>query len=164
MELNTNQPKSERDFERVSFVFWFGLFLVLVGIDQLTKYLAFHTSFGSFLNALKPAVRKFHYFNHNFAFSLPLPPWLMYILYAAILGLIIWYIAKSFRRLSALAWTAWILILAGALSNIGERMSLGYVRDFIYIMSGIFNLADGYIIAGVAILLLSEVASDKGKI
>jgi signal peptidase II len=144
--------KNERA-SSASFVFRSAIFIALVGIDQLTKYLAFQGSFGNFLNALKPSIKKFHYFNHNFAFSLPVPVGLMYLIYAAILFAIIRYLVKNWISISSSAKTAWLLIMAGAISNIGERILLGYVRDFVYILSGIFNLADGYIIAGVAMLL-----------
>ena len=51
-----------------------------------------------------------------------------------------------------------VLTFAGALSNVVERIVLGSVRDFIYIIFyhwvGVYNLADGYIIAGIILLLL----------
>jgi signal peptidase II len=155
MVLNYNQNHYERP-AKGSFVFWLGFFAALVGLDQLTKYLAFVGSFGNFLNAFKPAIKKFHYFNRAFAFSLPLPVALIYFLYAVILSAIVWYVYRNHRQFSRPAKIAWALILAGGISNIVERVALGYVRDFVYILSGIFNLADGYIIAGVIILLFAS--------
>jgi signal peptidase II len=148
--------KNERTSKGDSFVFGFVGFLILIGIDQAAKYLAFTGSFGNFLNTLKPYIKKFPFFNHNFAFSLPLPPVLMFILYAVILITIVWYIKNNYRYFNTLSKMAWVLILAGAVSNIAERIALDYVRDFIYIFSGIFNLADGYIIAGAIILLITS--------
>lgn len=145
-----------------SFVFWFLVLSVLAGLDQLTKYLAFHGQFGSFLNAFAPQIRKLHYFNHNFAFSLPIPSFLMFALYALILGAIGWHVVKNFGKLTFGHRLAWVLILTGALSNVGERIALGYVRDFIYVLSGIFNLADGYIIVGVIILLFQSSLHNPG--
>ena len=56
-----------------------------------------------------------------------------------------------------MAYFAWMLIFAGAASNIGERILLGYVRDFIYITfykwTGVYNAADFYILIGIVILL-----------
>lgn len=51
---------------------------------------------------------------------------------------------------------AWTLVFAGAISNVTERVVLGYVRDFIFIFGGILNLADLYILGGVFILLSTE--------
>ena len=54
---------------------------------------------------------------------------------------------------------AWALVLAGGASNIIERIIMGSVRDFIYIhwrnLTGIYNLADFYIIVGVLVLLVA---------
>lgn len=155
-----NTFKNER-IEKFSFVFWFVAGAVLVGVDQLTKYLAFHNSFGVFLNTFSPWVRKFHYFNHNFAFSLPLPPVVIFILYAVILIAIAWYLLKHGQKLSTAAKVSWMLIVAGAVSNVSERVALGYVRDFVYIFSGIFNLADFYILLGVFTLLIRSLLRDK---
>jgi lipoprotein signal peptidase len=94
------------------------------------------------------------FLNKNFAFSLPLPQGLIYFTYAVILFYICVYIYKNFKKFRGLEIFAWILILAGAVSNIGERIVLGFVRDYINFLDGIFNLADIYIIFGVIILLL----------
>ena len=94
--------------------------------------------------------------NNNFAFSLPVPIVLMYLIYALVLFFMGRHIWKNFKTFSLKELTAWNLIFAGALSNIGERIILGYVRDWIYIYNGIFNLADGYIIAGIVILIFTS--------
>ena len=104
------------------------------------------------------AARKF--LNYNFAFSLPVPQPLIYIIYAVVIGAIVYYVFKNHRRLNFLAKLAWTLIFAGAACNIIERIYLGYVRDFIYISfykwTGVYNLADGYIILGIVILILQS--------
>ena len=71
-----------------------------------------------------------------------------------------YYVFKNYRIFSFFSSLAWTLIFAGALSNIAERLYLGYVKDFIYIdfyhWVGIYNLADGYIIVGIIILLFKH--------
>ncbi len=95
--------------------------------------------------------------NQAFAFSLPLPVWLMYGIYATVLAVIIYYAWNNYRQFTLAASLAWALIFAGAFSNVVERLVLGYVRDFIYISffrwTGVYNLADFFIILGVIILL-----------
>jgi len=115
----------------------FGLGLIF--LDQLSKYIAAHQA----------AIFR----NYNFAFSVALPVWLMYIYYFLILAVIGWYVRSRYRIFSGPEKIAWILISAGALSNIGERLTLGYVRDFIYFGSGVFNIADFFILLGIALLL-----------
>lgn len=135
-EQNQNQKNESKNFK--PFVF---LFLALVALDQAAKVLARQV-----------------FKNRAFAFSLPLPPVVMYLIYAAALLGIIYYILKTHLKFSARDSVAWTLILAGALCNVFERIALGYVRDFIYITFsrwvGVYNFADFYIIIGIVLLLL----------
>lgn len=98
--------------------------------------------------------------NYFFAFSLPLPVWLMYGIYLTALAFIFFYLKRNYLKFSASELLPWCLILAGAVSNIAERILHGYVKDFIYITfyrwTGIYNLADAYIILGVILLLASQ--------
>ncbi len=111
--------------------------MLLIFIDQLTKNLAENK-----------------FLNFQFAFSLPVGAGVMFFLYALILVLILNYCLKHYSQFTKIEWLAWLAIFAGALSNIIERIVLGYVRDWIYILNGVLNLADFYIIAGVIILLV----------
>lgn len=138
-ESLTTKLKSERN-PRGSFVF---LFLVLLFFDQVTKHFA-----------------KNIFRNYNFVFSLPLPLWSMYIIYILVICFCVYYAVKNYGRFSLAERFAWTLIFSGAAANIFERIILGYVRDFIYIRfslwTGIYNLADGYIIAGILIIFISS--------
>lgn len=115
------------------------LFFLFVAADQLSKYYFSGKEFR----------------NYYFAFSLHLPVWLMYFIYAILLAaLLSWFISSKTKT----QWIkiSFILVLAGAVSNLVERIALGYVRDFIYIHTGIFNLADFMIILGLLILFVSK--------
>lgn len=101
------------------------------------------------------------YRNYYFAFSLPLNIYFMYGIYFAGITSIVVYLARHMSRLSAWEAVAWIMVLAGAVSNVGERMVLGYVRDWVYILNGVFNLADIYILAGILILIFVGKSSTK---
>lgn len=117
------------------------LFVALILLDQLAKHFS-HNIF----------------FNSQFAFSLPVPSWLMYGIYALVLVAMIVYCLDHYRQFTGAQATAWVMIFAGAVSNIGERLVLGYVRDFIHLYFyrwvGVYNLADFYILGGVALLLI----------
>ena len=138
MENFDNHKKSE---SKKNWLFAF-LFVLLVAIDQLSK-----------------ASARNIFINKQFAFSLPLPVFLMYAIYFTVLAGLAYYAAKHYRVFSAAERWAFALIFAGALSNVVERIVLGYVRDFIYIIFyhwvGVYNLADGYIILGILILIWS---------
>jgi lipoprotein signal peptidase len=120
---------------------WFNVFLFvfLIALDQVTKYFA------------RPV-----FYNDQFAFSLPVPIWLMYGLYLFFISTMLTFVYRHFKQFTTWQILGWLLIFAGAFSNIGERIYLGYVRDWIYILNGVFNLADGYIICGIIILLFSK--------
>ena len=73
---------------------------------------------------------------------------------ACILFLFIFY---SYPRRNLWLRSALILILAGAIGNIIDRLALGYVRDFIYfelINFAIFNFADSCLTVGTIVLII----------
>jgi signal peptidase II len=54
------------------------------------------------------------------------------------------------------------LLIGGSLSNLADRVRLGYVTDFLdFDYWPAFNLADSFIVVGVAILLLALVVADR---
>ncbi len=114
-----------------------GVFFSLILLDQITK----HWTPDQFKN-------------YQFAFSLPVPTSLMYVIYFLVMSVMTVYILQNYFKFRIGETIAWGLILAGGLSNVGERLFLGYVRDWIYLFNGVFNLADGYIILGILILLV----------
>ena len=123
---------------------WVPVFFLLVAADQYTKFLARNV-----------------FLNNRFAFSLPVPVWVMYGIYAAVLCGSVAYFLSRRKNLGLWPRLAWVLIWAGALSNVGERLVLGYVRDWFYILNGVFNLADGFIILGMLILLVQHNPADN---
>ena len=125
-----------------SFGFWFGVAVMLIAFDQLTKFFAERNHWRIF-------------YNQNFAFSIPLPIYVMYAIYIAVLIFVLRLVIKQWNSLTALARFGWALVIAGGLSNIAERVVLGFVRDFIYIFTGVFNLADFFIITGLLIIVFT---------
>lgn len=122
--------------------FWAFLVVILILIDQLTKFLA--TQFGWSI-----------FFNDQFAFSLPLPPILMYFIYFVVIIGITFYLKNTWSALNRMQHYAWSFVLAGGLSNVIERVVLGHVRDFIPIANGMLNVADFFILLGLVLLLTS---------
>jgi signal peptidase II len=78
----------------------------------------------------------------------------------AIVGMF-WFFARSGRRHPLLP-VALGLLLGGSVSNLVDRIRLGYVTDFIdFDYWPAFNLADTFIVAGVTLLFVSLVAADR---
>ena len=66
---------------------------------------------------------------------------------------------KDFRKLTLIAYG---LILGGALSNLYDRVVLGYVVDYLdFRVWPVFNLADSCIFIGVAVLLFQSFSHGK---
>ena len=125
------------------FSFWTSQTILFIGIDQLTKWIASHFGWSIFLN-------------DKFAFSLPVPIFLIYIIYVAVLIGMSSYVFKTWHRFESIQKLAWAFVYAGGVSNIVERIVLGHVRDFIPVSSGMLNVADFFIIIGLILLLVSN--------
>lgn len=132
------------------FKFWFAAVILFIGIDQLSKWVATHLSWSIF-------------FNDQFAFSLPVPTPLMYVIYFVVLVGMSVYVHRTWLRFSEVQKLAWAFVYAGGLSNIGERIFLGHVRDFIPIATGTLNVADFFILIGLILLLVSNRASQNSE-
>ncbi|MHB8870892.1 MAG: signal peptidase II [Candidatus Doudnabacteria bacterium] len=121
-----------------SFLFFLSFFL-----DQATKHFVFK----------KQSALIFK--NENFAFSLRIPTPLMYLTYIVLLTLLTnWFVKKQNKNI--LDKFGFVLILSGAVSNISERLFNGFVIDFIHIHTGVFNLADFFIMLGIILLFFSK--------
>ena len=82
---------------------------------------------------------------------------LILVLVGLSMALLLAYFARHWR--DRLLWLPVGLILGGAIGNVADRVRLGYVVDFIDPMVWpAFNLADVFIVAGVAgfVLLLGK--------
>jgi signal peptidase II len=133
-----------------SFVFWLALFAALIGLDQWVKQIVFARSSTEHFLFFK----ELQLHNDRFAFSLPVPAIVMYGIYALVVAAILYYLYNHIRGMKNVQILGWVLVLSGACSNIGERLVYGSVRDFILVFSGVFNLADAFILIGVVILLI----------
>jgi len=141
MQISETRQIANRILKDRSIWLYALVFLVLLSLDQLSKYTA------------SPVFK-----NYFFAFGIQLPVWIMFGIYLAVMAVIIRYLGKNFFKLGKTEKFAWVLIISGAILNLAERLVLGYVRDFIYITFsrwvGIYNLADGYIILGIVLLIV----------
>ena len=149
MQAFSDRLKTSRPYG-LGFLF----FLVLVILDQITKLLAYRSSFGNFLNVLHPFFGKRDFPNANFAFSIPIYHPIAYIVFLLLMIWLVWWYIRVPKK-TTIVTIGFILILAGAFGNLYDRITLGYVRDFIYAFWGnVFDLADVYILTGIVFLFL----------
>jgi signal peptidase II len=125
----------------------FYLLIFLAG-DQITK--AFFGSRDFFVGFIHLHALK----NRALSFGINFGDKVNFIILAIAIVLFLIYFVKNFRLNKIGFWL--LLILAGAALNLFDRIYFGFVRDFIDLGLGFtFNLADLYILTGLAGLLFS---------
>ncbi len=135
-------------------------FLVLVALDQWTKYLAvLHLKEQPDIEII-PGVFKLHYLeNRGAAFGiLQNQQWIFILLCAVFLVLITWLYLRLPKTKHYLPFAVLAVgISAGAAGNLIDRIRLNYVVDFLYasfIDFPVFNVADIYVTVSVILLAL----------
>ena len=81
----------------------------------------------------------------------------------AAVGLMLWFFAHAGKRHPVLP-VALGLVLGGSIANLVDRVRLGYVTDFLDLRAWpAFNLADTFIVVGVAMLFGALVLADRPR-
>lgn len=138
----------------------FILFGILVFADQFTKKLAVSKLLGKDSYILIKNVLCFHYLeNRGAAFGMLQNAQVLFavigILFLMVAGTAL-YILPSEKKYSLLRFII-LMIAAGAVGNLWDRVILKYVIDFIYfeyIDFPVFNVADIYVTVGTAWLVI----------
>jgi signal peptidase II len=130
--------------------------------DQLTKALVVRElALGEEVDVLGPLAIH-HVRNTGIAFGL-FSGWagVVTLLGAAAVGWMVWYFARAGSRHPILP-VALGLLIGGSAGNLVDRIRLGHVTDFLDVPYWpAFNLADTFIVAGVAILLAALVSTER---
>ncbi len=141
---------------------WFGVSVVVIVLDQITKFLADANLVYAEPLAVLPSFNLTLLYNRGAAFSFlsDAGGWQRWffvtVSFLASVGLIIWL-----RKLKSEQWQlalALSLILGGAVGNLIDRLWLGHVVDFIQLYYKdfywpAFNIADSAITVGAVLLL-----------
>lgn len=142
--------------------------LVFIGCDRITKNLAKeHLMYHEPISYFHNTVRLEYVENTGAALSLgdqlskPLSFWLLSIIPLVFLLLLFAYVISKMHELSTLKLLSFSMIIAGGLGNIIDRIMFDrHVTDFMNVgisnlRTGIFNVADMCVTAGVIVLLFS---------
>jgi signal peptidase II len=136
--------------------------LAAVLADQVTKHVvASNLSLGEALHVVGPfSIR--HVQNSGIAFGLFSNATAAVIVVTTIaVGWMLAYFARSGARHPVLP-VALGLVIGGSVSNLADRVRLGFVTDFLdFRYWPAFNLADSFIVIGVGILLAALVLSER---
>lgn len=148
---------------------WFLISAIVVVLDLYTKHLvqnAFeygeHLTVTSFFDLVR-----FHNEGAAFSFLSSAGGWQKWVFtaIAAIAVIVITYLIRK-NPTQKLFCIGLALVLGGAIGNLYDRLTLGYVVDFLYFHINeyywpAFNVADSAISVGVAILLWDSFKQDK---
>jgi signal peptidase II len=146
---------------------WIGLGLVALAAacaDQLTKaFVSGRLTLGDAVEIVGP-FSIHHVRNTGIAFGLfSGSTSIVIVLTAVAIGAMVVFFARSGRRHPLLP-VAVGLVLGGSISNLVDRLRLGFVTDFLDLdYWPAFNLADTFIVVGVGVLFLSFVAADRSS-
>jgi signal peptidase II len=144
---------------------WLALLVVAaaaVVADQLTKQIVGRTlALGDSVEIFGP-FSIHHVQNTGIAFGLFASRTALVIVVTAVaVALMLWFFARSARRHPALP-VALGLVLGGSIANLVDRVRLGHVTDFLDLIAWpAFNLADTFIVIGVAILFGALVLAER---
>jgi signal peptidase II len=146
----------------VQWVSLIAIALAAVVADQVTKHIvATNLRLGDRLHVVGPfAIR--HVQNSGIAFGLfaSATPAVIVVTAVAVAWMLA-YFARSGARHPVLP-IALGLVIGGSVSNLADRIRLGYVTDFLnFRYWPAFNLADSFIVIGVVILLGALVLAER---
>nr|WP_276938402.1 signal peptidase II [Helcococcus sueciensis] len=138
------------------------LFVILVAIDQVTKYIAIINLKGKNEVVIIDKWLHFTYVeNSGAAFGIFQNATILFTILTIIIVFgIMWYMLKESNNIGIFLKFSLVMIIAGAIGNLIDRIRLGYVVDFIYSPLGglynfpVFNFADIYVTCSAIFLII----------
>lgn len=148
---------------------WLWLSGLVIGLDYITKYWMSHWLDNSSLIPVLPCLNFILSQNFGAAFSFlgQANGWQRWLFIIISIGASIWLIRLLYRdNLTNWVACALSLIIGGAIGNLHDRISLGYVVDFIDFYIGnwhfpTFNLADSAISIGAIMWVIASIKHSK---
>jgi len=143
-----------------------GRIFILAGltalIDQLCKFYA-----EKFLaeKTIGTSIFRLEYSqNTGIAFGIPVPFYLLIALTIFMMGFVIYFAISELNLKNEMSIVAISFIIGGALGNLIDRLTHGYVIDFIGIWKWPnFNVADAHIVIGILLLIVFYGKINKTK-
>lgn len=133
------------------------LIAVLTVVDQIIKYFVVQNLKPVDSFTVIPNLLEFRYLeNSGAAFGVFQNMTWFFSVMTAIISIFILVFLFRYKKHTFLTYAASVLIVAGGLGNLIDRIFLGYVVDFIHVMffDYIFNFADCMVVVGVILLAI----------
>lgn len=143
--------------------------LFLVGLDQMTKFLAVRFLKEGKDLILIPGVFSLTYLeNRGAAFGMLENQQWFFVLGAAVISCLAAYVVIRVPKEKKYGWLMvdMALVMAGAFGNLIDRVALGYVIDFLYISLidfPVFNVADIYVTTGAILFFVLYLFSPEER-
>lgn len=153
-------------------VLWLGLSALAIIIDQWTKHIASTSLEYADPQHVVPFLNwtLLHNYGAAFSFLSGAGGWQRYVFIglAGVVSLIFVFWLMRMPKGQKVLPAALALILGGAIGNLIDRMTLGYVVDFIHVYYGqynfpAFNIADSAITLGTILLLIDTFFLEKKR-
>ncbi|MDO5689387.1 MAG: signal peptidase II [Tissierellia bacterium] len=147
------------------------LLFAVIGMDQYTKYLAYNHLRGGEPKLIIEKLLEFSYVeNRGAAFGiLQGKSWFFLIVTFLVCIILTYYLVRYYDEMSILTKLCLILIMAGAIGNLIDRIARGFVVDFIFVRFWgyydfpLFNVADMAVVIGSIGLMLLILFSKEVK-
>lgn len=154
---NISTPNIQRPFQLRFLLICIGFGLLLCLIDLTVKQLI-SNHFIEYPDPIQLIDNLFYLRyerNTALAFSIPMPFEFILLLNSIIFAGLLGFLSYKLDLGKKLAAFIYILLMAGALSNLYERYTLAYVTDFLAFGSfPVFNFADSFITISIFLLIL----------
>ena len=138
---------------------------LLIALDQIIKGWALNfLQYKGSISVIDNVFNLTYVENRGAAFGLFQNNQWVFIAVALIASIIGLYFLHSNKISSKLGKLSVVLIIAGALGNLIDRIRLDYVVDyfdFVFIWNYVFNLADFFIVVGTILLCIYVIISDN---
>lgn len=141
------------------------ILFVTVGCDQALKWLVRQGQFpfGTYLSGIFVVSHNENpgaFMSFGDSFAQPIRTGLFTVGVAVFLAWALWHIVRT-KDMHPLTMVGWTLMIGGGVGNLIDRMVKSTVTDFLNVgigslRTGVFNIADMAIMAGIGILLLPE--------
>jgi len=141
------------------FLHW-GVILILTMLDQLTKILVLRSiPFQESIPVIPGFFSLTHVYNTGAAFGMLRDSNLFFVILATVAFVALVMMRNHFR--GGMLQAGWMLLLAGIIGNVTDRLRLGHVVDFLDFQFGTyhwpsFNVADSCICIAAGLFLLSS--------
>jgi signal peptidase II len=151
----------------VAFVFYYIIALLVIGLDQLTKWLIIkNMDLGESITVIENLLYITSHRNSGAAWGiLEGQMWFFYIITVIVIIALIYYMKKAANE-GILFKLSLAFMLGGAIGNFIDRVFRKEVVDFVHTYPfgynfPIFNIADSALVVGVALLMLYMVFEEK---